>query len=69
MNEEVQAFQRKFVAEVCRYAEMERKLHYMQEEMTKDNIYVPRLLSIPRALDPSDTRAYEVRVLAYFAWT
>ncbi|XP_073952484.1 V-type proton ATPase 116 kDa subunit a 1-like [Choristoneura fumiferana] len=59
MNEGVQAFQRKFVPEVCRYAEMERKLHYMEEEMTKDNIYVPPLLSEPKALEPTETRAYE----------
>ncbi|KAI8430749.1 hypothetical protein MSG28_000920 [Choristoneura fumiferana] len=45
--------------DVCRYAEMERKLHYMEEEMTKDNIYVPPLLSEPKALEPTETRAYE----------
>ncbi|XP_045784820.1 V-type proton ATPase 116 kDa subunit a1-like [Maniola jurtina] len=40
MTPEVKPFQRNYVTELCRYAELERKLVYMEGEMSKDRISV-----------------------------
>ncbi|CAO1438885.1 unnamed protein product [Diamesa hyperborea] len=41
LNPEVSSFQRKFIAEVRRCDEMERKINYIRKEVTKDEIDVP----------------------------
>ncbi|KAF4527138.1 hypothetical protein B566_EDAN007229 [Ephemera danica] len=41
LNAEVNTFQRKFVAEVRRHDELERKLRYVRAEMAKDGFEVP----------------------------
>ncbi|XP_012548934.2 V-type proton ATPase 116 kDa subunit a 1 isoform X1 [Bombyx mori] len=59
MNPDVQAFQRNYITEVCRCAEMERKLRYVEAELLKDNIYVPDSVQEPKALQPNEMIAYE----------
>lgn len=52
------------MAELCRYAEMERKLNIIYDEMIKDNIYVPKFIGDePRAMPPSEINTYEVITL------
>ncbi|KAH8242005.1 hypothetical protein KR038_000287, partial [Drosophila bunnanda] len=43
LNEEVSAFQRKYVNEVRRCDDMERRLRYMEAEMKKDELPLPEL--------------------------
>ncbi|KAJ0183763.1 hypothetical protein K1T71_000186 [Dendrolimus kikuchii] len=59
INENVQAFQRSYIQEVCRCAEMERQLYYLQSEMSKDNIYIPELTTEPKAMQPNEMTAME----------
>ncbi|VDK56319.1 unnamed protein product [Cylicostephanus goldi] len=40
LNEEMNAYQRKFVNEIRRCEEMERKLNYIQDEVTKDDVKI-----------------------------
>ncbi|CAJ0604918.1 unnamed protein product [Cylicocyclus nassatus] len=40
LNEEMNAYQRKFVNEIRRCDEMERKLKYIQDEVTKDDVEI-----------------------------
>lgn len=60
MNEELSAFQRKFVAEVKRCDEMERKLRYMEAEVKKDNVLILDALDIPKAPNPREIIDLEV---------
>lgn len=60
MNADVQPYQKQYVADVCRCAEMERKLAYMETEMKKDNIQ-PVDDKEPRSLQPNEMLAFEVR--------
>uniref|UniRef100_A0A1I7SYE9 V-type proton ATPase subunit a n=1 Tax=Caenorhabditis tropicalis TaxID=1561998 RepID=A0A1I7SYE9_9PELO len=41
LNEEQNSYQRKFVNEVRRCEEMERKLNFVEEEITKDEVAIP----------------------------
>lgn len=41
LNSEMNVFQRKFVSEVRRCDELERKLRYIQAEVHKDHVHVP----------------------------
>ncbi|CAD6196647.1 unnamed protein product [Caenorhabditis auriculariae] len=41
LNEEMNSYQRKFVNEVRRCDEMDRKLRYIEDEITKDLIHIP----------------------------
>ncbi|KAG6457957.1 hypothetical protein O3G_MSEX010593 [Manduca sexta] len=59
LNTDMQPFQRRYVAEVCRCAEMERKLRYMESEMTKDGIDVAEYAEEPRAMQPNEMMTYE----------
>ncbi|XP_067928179.1 V-type proton ATPase 116 kDa subunit a 1-like [Watersipora subatra] len=52
LNEEVSSFQRKFVNEVRRCDEMERKLRYIEKEIKKDQIAVLDLENTPDAPEP-----------------
>ncbi|XP_013200237.1 V-type proton ATPase 116 kDa subunit a 1 isoform X3 [Amyelois transitella] len=54
LNPEVNAFQRKFVNEVRRCDEMERKLRYIEAEVHKDGVHVPQVKEPPRAPNPRE---------------
>ncbi|CAG4918975.1 unnamed protein product [Colias eurytheme] len=54
LNPDVNAFQRKFVNEVRRCDEMERKLRYIEAEVHKDKVHVPAVKDIPRAPNPRE---------------
>ncbi|XP_037300019.1 V-type proton ATPase 116 kDa subunit a1 [Manduca sexta] len=54
-----QSFQKTYITEVSRCAEMERKLRYMEAEMGKDNIYIPELDQEPKAMQPNEMLAFE----------
>ncbi|KAH8271042.1 hypothetical protein KR018_001642 [Drosophila ironensis] len=43
LNEEVNAFQRKYVTEVRRCDDMERRLRYVEQELKKDELKLPEL--------------------------
>ncbi|KAK9892762.1 hypothetical protein WA026_021952 [Henosepilachna vigintioctopunctata] len=54
LNENVNAFQKKFVTEVRRCAEMERKLRYIESEVNKDKVNIPDVRELPRAPNPRE---------------
>ncbi|XP_077297070.1 V-type proton ATPase 116 kDa subunit a1-like isoform X2 [Arctopsyche grandis] len=54
LNPEVNAFQRKFVNEVRRCDEMERKLRYIEAEVNKDSVTIPDVREAPRAPNPRE---------------
>ncbi|CAG9559803.1 unnamed protein product [Danaus chrysippus] len=54
LNPDVNAFQRKFVNEVRRCDEMERKLRYIEAEVHKDKVNVPAVKDMPRAPNPRE---------------
>lgn len=65
LNSDVTNFQRKFVAEVRKHDELERKLRYIAAETTRDGF------SIPDAPDdtkvPNPRESIELEVNFYFA--
>lgn len=63
LNGDVNAFQRKFVNEVRRCDEMERKLRYIETEVKKDNVHIPDVQEIPRAPVPREIIDLEVKIL------
>lgn len=47
-------FQRKFVTEVRRCDEMERKLRYIESELHKDGVVIPDVHELPKAPNPRE---------------
>lgn len=61
LNGDVNYFQRKFVNEVRRCDEMERKLRYIEAEVKKDDVPIPDdLTELPRAPNPREIINLEV---------
>lgn len=54
LNEDVNVFQRKFVTEVRRCDEMERKLRYIESELQKDGVVIPDVHELPKAPNPRE---------------
>jgi len=50
----VNAFQRKFVSEVRRCDELERKLRYIEAEVNKENLHIPEIEDLPHAPNPRE---------------
>lgn len=53
-------FLRKFVSEVRRCDELERKLRYIEEEVKRDGVPIPDLTEQPRAPNPREIIDLEV---------
>jgi V-type H+-transporting ATPase subunit a len=60
LNADVNAFQRKFVNEVRRCDELERKLRYIEAEINKENLYIPEIEDLPNAPNPREITDLEV---------
>jgi V-type H+-transporting ATPase subunit a len=54
LNAEVNAFQRKFVNEVRRCDELQRKIRYIESEVKKDNVKIKDCDDVPRAPNPRE---------------
>jgi V-type H+-transporting ATPase subunit a len=54
LNVDVNAFQRKFVSEVRRCDELERKLRYIEAEVNKENLPIPDIDDLPHAPKPRE---------------
>lgn len=54
LNADVNAFQRKFVSEVRRCDEMQRKIRYVEAEVKKDGVKVKDCDDVPRAPNPRE---------------
>lgn len=54
LNPDVNAFQRKFVSEIMRCEEMERKLRYIHRELKKDGMKIPDRDENPKAPAPKE---------------
>ncbi|KAM3968406.1 LOW QUALITY PROTEIN: V-type proton ATPase 116 kDa subunit a 1 [Aphomia sociella] len=59
MNPNVQPFLKNYISEMCRCAEMERKLRYIEGEIMKDNIHISQLKDDPKALHPNQMMTFE----------
>lgn len=62
LNGDVNAFQRKFVNEVRRCDEMERKLRYIESEVKKDDVHIPDVQELPRAPNPREIIDLEAHI-------
>ena len=60
LNAGVNAFQRKFVSEVRRCDELERKLRYIEAEVNKENLHIPEIEDLPNAPNPREITDLEV---------
>lgn len=68
MNSNVNAFQRKFVSEVRRCDELERKLRYIEAEVIKDKVPIPETSVSPNAPNPREIIDLEVSYLYFTAY-
>lgn len=67
LNADVNYFQRKFVNEVRRCDEMERKLRYIEAEVKKDGVPISDDLNdLPRAPNPREVIDLEVNIFVFF---
>ncbi|XP_063394016.1 V-type proton ATPase 116 kDa subunit a 1-like [Cydia fagiglandana] len=62
LNSQLNAFQRTYVLEICRIADIERKLRYISDRMRDDDIYIPKLHDNPPALERHETNDYETTI-------
>ncbi|XP_068143467.1 V-type proton ATPase 116 kDa subunit a1-like [Drosophila tropicalis] len=64
LNEEVNAFHRKYVTELRRCDDMERRLRYVETQITKDEIKLPTILpdQEPAAPNPRETVDLEAQL-------
>lgn len=60
MNPTLNAFQRNYVTEVIRCAEMERKLRVIETEIIKDDIPITEPSPVPQAPKTNEMMVYEV---------
>ncbi|XP_052851839.1 V-type proton ATPase 116 kDa subunit a 1 [Drosophila gunungcola] len=60
LNDEVSAFQRKYVTEVRRCDDMERRLRYVESEMKKDEVDVPVLKAEEEPSAPNPREAVDL---------
>lgn len=60
LNSDVTNFQRKFVAEVRRHDELERKLRYIAAEMTRDGFAIPDAPTDTKVPNPRESIDLEV---------
>lgn len=66
MNPDLQAFQRSFILEVCRFAEMERKLRFMESEMKQNDVPIHEQKTDPKAVPLQEMAQFEVWTLDFF---
>ncbi|XP_026727864.1 V-type proton ATPase 116 kDa subunit a-like [Trichoplusia ni] len=59
MNPDLQAFQRSFILEVCRFAEMERKLRFMESEMKQNDVPIHEQKTDPKAVPLQEMAQFE----------
>lgn len=62
LNTNVNAFQRKFVGEVRRCDEMERKLRFIEGELKKDSVTIPDVSELPKAPNPREIIDLEAHI-------
>lgn len=62
LNSDISAFQRKFVSEVRRCEEIERRLRYIGSEVKKDGVAVPELQKMPAAPNPRELIDLEAHI-------
>jgi len=60
LNTDVSTFQRKFVSEVRRHDELERKLRYIAAEMTRDGFSIPDAPDGTKVPNPRESIDLEV---------
>lgn len=65
LNEELNAYQRRFVMEVKQCDELDRKLRYIEDQVKKEEVEVAESEIIPKALNPRQISDLEVQMVPY----